>query len=121
MKNKTRLFQKTGGDFIDIEDTGSYIRYKTHVIINHGKTPDKDYLDYDFSMSLGDCSRVITWDFEDYACSDSDLKLEKMDIAIDILHKAREDLRKAKKIADKARAKIEKAKSKVKKEEKDGD
>jgi len=102
------LFKATGGDFIDQFDTGSYIRYKAHVTVQKGKTPDLDYLNIDFSMSLGDCTRVINWDFEDY--NDRDLKLEKIDEAIKILWQAKTDLIKAQKVITKERARIEKDK-----------
>jgi predicted DNA-binding ArsR family transcriptional regulator len=112
------LFKTTGGDFIDQFETGSYIRYKGYVKVKKGKTPDKDYLQIDFNMSLGDCNRVINWDFESYEEVDS-LKIDKINEAISILEKAKNDLVKMQRIVDKERARIDK--EKIKAGDKDGD
>ncbi len=112
-KNKIKvLFQKTGGDFIDPLDTGSHVRYKTYVYVNKGETPDRDYLSVDFEISLGDCSRVITWDFDDYQTHC--FKVDKINTVIKILKKAKSDMEKAEKIATKERARLDKDKKKAK-------
>ena len=113
-REKVVLFKATGGDFIDQFDTGSYIRYKAHVTIQKGKTPDLDYLNIDFNMSLGDCTRVINWDFEDYD-DERDLKVAKIDEAIAILNQAKADLNKAQKVITKERARIDKDKKEAEK------
>lgn len=117
-KNQVILFQKTGGDFIDLLDTGSFIRYRATVTLKKGSNgasvSTSDYVSTDFSMSLGDCSRVIGWDFEDY--DTDEFKLDKIDLAIGILQEARADMVKCQKIADKERARIAKEKAKVKNE-----
>jgi len=106
------LFKTTGGDFIDQFETGSYIRYKGYVELKKGKTPDKDYLNLDFNMSLGDCNRVINWDFESYDDVDS-FKIDKINDAIAILEKAKNDLLKMQRIVEKEKARIDKEKIKA--------
>lgn len=98
-------FKATGGDFIDQFDTGSYIRYKAHVTVTKGKTPDLDYLNIDFNMSLGDCTRVINWDFEDY--DDDELKFDKVNAAIKILENVRGDMIKMSKVIKSERLRID--------------
>lgn len=117
-REKLVLFKATGGDFIDQFDTGSYIRYKAHVKVTKGKTPDLDYLGIDFDMSLGDCTRVINWSFEDY--DEDHLKIDKINEAIQILEAARADIKKMQKVIDKERARIELSKKKNKEVKKDG-
>lgn len=114
-------FKATGGDFIDQFDTGSYVRYKAHVTVTKGKTPDLDYLNIDFNMSLGDCTRVINWDFEDY--DDDELKFEKINAALKVLEGARSDMIRMQKIIKKERERIDAAKkdaAKKKEVKKDG-
>jgi hypothetical protein len=112
-KNKVVLFQSTGGDFIDLLDTGSFIRYKAIVTLKkNAESSANDYISSDFTMSLGDCSRVINWDFEDY--DDDEFKFDKIDLAISILKQARVDMVKCQKIANVERARIAKDKAKVK-------
>lgn len=117
-RNRTYLFQKTGGDFIDPADTGSFIRWKSHVYVSKGNggKPEDDYVNIDFSMSLGDCSRVISWDFEDYDGDDNELKVEKIDKIIAELKLARSDLIVAERIIAGERARIARDKAKAKKE-----
>lgn len=105
-REKLVLYKATGGDFIDQFDTGSYVRYKAHVKLTKGKTPDLDYIGIDFDMSLGDCTRVINWSFEDY--DEDELKLEKVDEAIKILQQAKADMQRMQKIINKERARIKK-------------
>lgn len=115
-REKVVLFKATGGDFIDQFDTGSYIRYKAHVTIQKGKTPDLDYLNTDFNMSLGDCTRVINWDFENYDNTD-ELKIEKVNAAIRILEDVKADMMKMQKIVKKERARIKRDEEAKKKAE----
>jgi hypothetical protein len=107
-REKEILFRATGGDFIDQFDTGSYVRYKAHVTLQKGKTPDLDYINVDFQMSLGDCTRVINWDFEDYDVDDKDMKFDKIDNAIKHLEEAKKDMKLLQKVLTKERARIKK-------------
>jgi hypothetical protein len=116
-KNRDDLIRVTGGDFIDPLDTGSFIRYKAHVYVSKADSPDKDYINVDFTMSLGDCNRVITWDFEEYD-SDSEMKLEKIDKAIEIMLQAKAKILEMEKVVKKERARIEAAKKAVQKAKK---
>lgn len=121
-RNRSYLFQKTGGDFIDPTDTGSFVRWKTHVYVSKATSgkPEEDYVNIDFSMSLGDCSRVISWDFEDYDGDDNELKVEKIDKVIAELKKARVDLLTADRIIRGERARIARDKARAEKVKKDG-
>lgn len=61
----TTIYEKSQGVFLDIKSCGSSVRWGVSVERRSYKTKGSKkrsfHLDFDFSISMTDCSRSITW------------------------------------------------------------
>lgn len=93
MSKTKKLFVKTGGDFIDPANVNSFVRYHVQVIQHERHDPKmQDYVSCGMTMSLGDCSRVINWEFDP---DEDEGQVQKMEKVLTIISEALEDLRQA--------------------------